>query len=481
MARSKPKKSKRVLIASNHGLFGEGLRSLLQEREEADVDVIGVVSTVDEALQALKEHEPDLIVVDYDDEVFNRDEILARFLEAGKQLRVVLLSLHDGGKEALVYDRRTMAASQIDDWLKEWTSGEEKEELPATAPEEPAKAEDRRGNSMKHLIIAGILVVIVTALLIVGLGQARILPVAASAQAEPIDWMFNLEFRVIAFLFALIVVFMVYSIVVFRRKKGDTTDARHIEGNSRLEVVWTIIPLATVLYFAYLGSQTLAETQRIEESLEVDVIGQQWSWRFEYPDSGIISNELRLPVNKQALLHLSSIDVLHSFWVPEFRVKQDLLPGDEDFVRDLRVTPTRIGEYKVRCAELCGTQHAYMTAPVIVMSQADFDAWVASQTMVEGDPVARGEQWYQTFGCQACHSIDGVEGVGPTWKGLYGSTVEFDDGTSTVADDDYLYGSIRNPGAEIVQGYANVMPANIADAMTDEQIEDIIRFIESLE
>jgi cytochrome c oxidase subunit 2 len=333
---------------------------------------------------------------------------------------------------------------------------------------------------MKHLIIAGILVVIVTALLIVGLGQANILPVAASAQATPIDWMFNVEFNVIAFLFALIIVFMVYSIIVFRRKAGDQTDAKHIEGNTKLEVVWTIIPLITVIIFAFIGSQTLAQTQRIEEAMEVDVIGQQWSWRFEYPESGIVSTELRLPVDQQALLHLSSVDVIHSFWVPEFRVKQDLLPGDDEFVRDIRITPTEIGEYRVLCAELCGTQHTYMTAPVIVMSQADFDEWVASEAGVEGDPIARGEDWYQTYGCVACHTIDGSEGVGPSWKGIYGSERVFNDGSSVVVNDEYLYNSIRNPGSQIVEGFANIMPPNVADSMTDEQIEDIIRFIESL-
>ena len=124
---------------------------------------------------------------------------------------------------------------------------------------------------MKHLIIAGILVVIVTALLIVGLGQVQILPDAASAQAEPIDWMFGLEFKVIAFLFALIVVLMVYSMVVFRRKKDDTSDAKHIEGNTPLEIFWTLVPLATVLIFAFLGSQTLAATLRIDpQALDVE-------------------------------------------------------------------------------------------------------------------------------------------------------------------------------------------------------------------
>jgi len=335
---------------------------------------------------------------------------------------------------------------------------------------------------MRHLIVAGILVILVTAALIFGLTQVRLLPVAASLQAVPIDAMFNLEFQVIAFLFALIVVFMVYSIVVFRRKPGDTTDARHIEGNTRLEVTWTVIPLVTVLAFSVLGARSLAETQAIGDSvMEVNVIGSQWSWRFEYPESGIVSSELRLPEGKQALLHLSSTDVIHSFWVPEFRVKQDALPGGDDFIRDLRVTPTLIGEYKVRCAELCGLQHAYMEAPVIVLAAADFDAWVAQESGLSADPAERGQKWSTTYGCNACHSVDGSPLVGPTWKGLYGREVTFTDGTTATADDAYLLESIRNPNAKTVQGFApGLMPQNIAEKMTDAQVQDVIEFIKTL-
>lgn len=336
---------------------------------------------------------------------------------------------------------------------------------------------------MRHLIIAGILVVVVTALLIVGLGQVRLLPAAASLQAEPIDQMFDLEFKVIAFLFALIVVFMVYSIVVFRRKPGDDTDAKHIEGNTRLEVAWTVIPLITVLAFAFMGSQALAETQRIDpRAAEVNVVGSQWSWSFEYPELGIISDKLYLPVGKQALLHLSSADVIHSFWVPEFRVKQDALPGGDEFVRDLRITPTEIGEYKVRCAELCGRRHAYMENPVIVLSQADYDAWVVQETGLSDDPVERGQRWYTSFGCNACHTLDGTPGVGPSWQGLFGSQNALADGGTVTADEAYITESILNPNAKIVEGYApNLMPQNFGERVNEAQIQDLIEFIKSLQ
>lgn len=335
---------------------------------------------------------------------------------------------------------------------------------------------------MKHLIIAGILVVIVTALLLVGLSQAQILPEPASTQAEPIDWMFNLEFQVIVFLFALIVVLMVYSIVVFRRKKDDTTDAKHIEGNMRLEIFWTLVPLATVLVFAFLGSQSLAETMRVDpQAMDVNVIGTQWSWRFEYPELGVTSTELWLPVDQQVLLNLTSQDVIHSFWVPEFRVKQDVLPGGGEFDRELRITPDKIGNYHLRCAEMCGRDHALMVAPVNVVSQDDFDAWVIEQSGVSDDPVERGQRWSEQYGCIACHTIDGSPGVGPTWSGLFGREENLTDGSTVVADYEYLYQSICDPASQIVEGFDPIMPANYCeDNITDDQIDDIIAFIESL-
>lgn len=335
---------------------------------------------------------------------------------------------------------------------------------------------------MKHFIIAGILVIIVTALLIVGLENVQLLPVQASVQAEPIDELFAIEFRIIAFLFALIVVAMVYSIVVFRRKRGDTSDAKHIEGSTRLEVFWTIIPLITVLALAYLGGQSLAETLRQDpRPLQIDVVGQQWSWRFEYPETGVISNELVMPVNKQAVLHLRSSDVIHSFWVPEFRVKQDALPGGDEFVRDIFITPKQEGEYKVRCAELCGEQHAYMLAPVRVISQDAFLDWLSEQSGVPNDPVVRGQLWADRFGCFTCHSIDGIPNVGPTWQGLYGSERLLDDGTTVVADEDYIRESIIDPNAKIVQGFQRgVMPQNFGQELTPDQITDIIEYIKTL-
>lgn len=482
-----PNEPQRILIASSHPLFAQGLRSLLQKRPDMDAEVVGMVSTIGDALEALKNLHPDLVIVDYDDDRVNREEFLARFVEGEGRLRVVLLSLKEGGDEAIVYDRRTMAASQIEDWLQGWSESEgqgvlfeTKLQTPVTQPSEP-----KRRDTMKHFIVAGILIVVLAVgsyfMLDFLFVSGELLPEQASEQAIPIDRLFQLDFVAIAVLFSLIVGLMIYSIIVFRRRKDDQSDGPHVEGNTGLEVAWTLIPLGFVLFLAYYGSVALGAVETADpQPLRIDVIGSQWSWRFEYPDDGIISTELVLPVHQQALLTLSSTDVIHSFWIPEFRVKQDLLPGD-GFERELRITPNQTGEFSLRCAELCGQNHYAMVAPVKVLSQPDYDFWVQSQIgPVSEDPVERGEIFAQQFGCLGCHSVDGSENTGPTWKGIFGSNEALDDGTSVVVDPDYLYKSIRDPGAQIVQGFQNLMPEALAAQLTDEQIEDIIAFIESL-
>ncbi len=467
-----------VLIASNHGLFRHGLMSLFKKKLGVKVDVVAEVTNLDSAIEALEKRDVDLVIVDYDDEQLNREDILARFVSGGSQKKVILVSLSNP-ESAMLYDRRELPLSQFEAWFEAWRTSEDKPSK-AFAQQEGHKIRTR-SSRMKHFVVAGLLVIVLTVLLILGAGQVRLLPVAASAQAEPIDQLFRLMFFAIAFLFSLIVVFILYSIVVFRRRKGDESDARHVEGNTTLEVTWTAIPLVIVLGLSFLGARSLAEVERPDpKALEVNVIGLQWTWRFEYPRYGIVSNELVLPANKQAILYLSSTDVIHSFWVPEFRVKQDLLPGGEEYVRTLRITPTEIGSYKVRCAELCGIRHAYMESPVLVVSQADFDVWVAQQTGESTDPVERGRKWSNQYGCLSCHSLDGSQLVGPTWLGLFGSEVKLADGRTVIADEAYIIESIRNPGAAIVEGYPNIMPASLGQELSDERIQDIIAFIKTL-
>lgn len=335
----------------------------------------------------------------------------------------------------------------------------------------------------RHFVIVGILVIVMAVLIYVGLDSAGLMPVEASAQAADIDWMWNLEVIAMSFLFALIVVPLAYSLIVFRRRKGDTTDAEHMEGNTKLEITWTIIPLFIVMAYAYLGAINLAETRRVDpDAMVVKVTGLQWDWTFEYPPvNGVsmVSKQLHLPVGKQVLLRMTSNDVIHSFWVPEFRVKQDLVPGR---ITELRITPTLEGNYKVRCAELCGAAHYDMENDVIVSSQEEFDAWMGEQLALAEEasqtPEGRGQALVTARGCTACHSINGSPGIGPTWFNLFGRQEQMTDGSVITVDEAYIHESIKAPQAKIVAGFENqLMPPY---DFTDEQLDDIVAYIKTL-
>lgn len=323
------------------------------------------------------------------------------------------------------------------------------------------------------------------------------LPTQASAEAQPIDQLMQAHFVMIAFLWSLIVVFMLYCIVVFRRREGDDEDGAHFHGNTTLEIAWTFIPTVLVLIFGFWGAAVLSDiTEAKEDEMAVQVIGQQWSWVFSYPEQdNRRTTELVIPVNRTIRLEMQAQDVLHSFWVPEFRVKQDLVPGQTTI---LRVTPTEVGEYKVRCAEICGFDHAAMRATVRVVSEADFTAWLqeGSVDLAAASPEERGQMWTTEFGCTACHATtpDSTATLGPSWLGLFGREEELSDGSTVIADEAYLAESIINPNAHIVAGFQPVMPPNFeeqfeqreAQLLEEQGIEvdilaDLISYIQSLE
>jgi len=337
---------------------------------------------------------------------------------------------------------------------------------------------------MKHFSIVSILVILLTVIVYVFLQAVGLLPTQASSQAVIIDQLFDIHIGIISFLFSLIVVFIGYSFIVFRRNKLlPDEEGQHITGSSKLEIVWTLVPLAVVIFISYLGAISLAETRKIDpQALEVKVTGGQWYWSFDYPDYGITSDVLNLPVDRQVKLSLTSMDVIHSFWVPEFRVKQDVLPGG-NLVKELRFTPIETGDFMVLCAELCGGAHAYMNSPVKVVTEGEFQDWVDEELgNFPQDPESLGERLAKNNGCFGCHSVDGKDGVGPTWRGLYGSEKTLVSGEKIMVDDEYLYEAIVNPNRQIVLGFpANVMAQNYGDLFTDEEINNMIEFIKSLD
>ncbi len=334
--------------------------------------------------------------------------------------------------------------------------------------------------NMRHFAIIGVLVIIGALVMDKLLIAVLPLPTPSSAQAEGVDFLFRLHMGLISFFFSLIVVFVIYSIVVFRARKGDEGDGEYIHGHTTLEIVWTVVPLIIVIYLGFLGTKVLGEvTQAQPDEKVIQVTGFQWGWRFEYPEEGITSTTLVLPKDQPIRLEMQSEDVIHSFFIPEFRVKQDLVPGH---VTTLRITPTKEGGFVLRCAELCGTRHAYMLADVQVLERADYDAWVAEQTaQAELPPAELGAKIAQTQGCQGCHSLDGSPSAGPTWKGLFGREETLADGSTVVVDEEYLRESILHPQAKVVEGFQPIMPTNYGEKLSNEEINAIIEFIKTLQ
>jgi cytochrome c oxidase subunit 2 len=335
---------------------------------------------------------------------------------------------------------------------------------------------------MIHFAVVAVLVLISTYLLGTYANIENMLPLEASRQAQVIDPLFGIHGWLIAFFFSLIVVFMLYSVVVFRRRKGEQGDGAYFHGNFRLEIIWTVVPLIIVLALAVIGADTLANVERrYPDEVTVEVNASQWTWRFHY-ENGATSNQLVLPVDQPILLRLHSDDVIHSFFVPEFRIKQDVLPGGPEFTRELRITPTELGRYKVRCAELCGQLHYNMLADVSVVTQAEFDRFIEQSAQECTDPPhICGQRWAQQFGCVACHSVDGSVIVGPSWLGIADEEVQLDDGSFVTVDAGYLRESIIDPNAKVVNGFVEgVMPQNFREILTEPQINDLVAYIMSL-
>lgn len=241
----------------------------------------------------------------------------------------------------------------------------------------------------RHFVIVGLAIAVSTILMGLLLRVALPLPPKASTQSVSIDQVIHIHLWLIAFFFSLVMVFMVYSLWAFRKRKGDESEGEHFEGNTTLEIVWTAVPLVIVLILGFIGWRSFKEITAIPENeLVVQVTGMQWNWQFAY-DNGTSGGELVLPVDQPARMEMVAADVLHSFWVPEFRVKQDLVPGR---TTTLHFTPTIIGEYKVRCAEICGLNHWSMENKVRIVSKEEFARWMDEQFAQQNPGVAQPNQ-----------------------------------------------------------------------------------------
>ncbi len=294
----------------------------------------------------------------------------------------------------------------------------------------------------------------------------------ASNLAAGVDRAFIFIFA-ISFIFTIgIVVAMIYILIRFSRKRNK--NPQQFSGNVPLEIIWTVVPLILVLFMFYYGWVAFAPMRKVpKNSMEVKVIGRMWSWSFDY-GNGKISPDLVLPLDKNVKLNLFSEDVNHGFFVPAFRVKEDVIPGYNNY---LWFQPIAKGKYDIYCTEYCGLAHSAMVAKVVVVDSLEFKKWLADLKVVSNDHP--GMAILKANACITCHSLDGTKVIGPSFKGLFGAkrNVLTDQGEKeVVADADYIKRSILDPNAEVVKGYNKGLMQSYKDVLKAEDIDKIVDY-----
>lgn len=274
---------------------------------------------------------------------------------------------------------------------------------------------------------------------------------------------------------------MIYFVVKYNRKKN--TVPVNIESNLLLEITWTVIPTILVLAMFYYGWSGFRFMRAVpDDAMTVKAAGRMWSWQFTY-ENGKQSGELRVPLGRAIKLIITSEDVLHSLFIPAFRIKQDAVPEMETFLWFL---PDKTGEYDLFCTEYCGVKHSSMVSKVIVMAVEDFQAWHESREKAgEGEietPGQQGAKLLEEKGCLGCHTTDGRIEVGPSFKGLFGrkaTVIRSGKERELVADEEYVKTSILYPDADIVKGFANIMPAQQGN-LSESEVNEIIIYLKGL-
>ncbi|CAG1066603.1 cytochrome c oxidase subunit II [uncultured bacterium] len=312
---------------------------------------------------------------------------------------------------------------------------------------------------------------------------------AATLTGKEVDSAFWVITGICAVLFVLIIFFMLFFLYRYRRSRSPVPG--DIEGNATLELSFLGISIVIVLAMFLWGwdGYRMIRGQAPEGSLEVKATGQMWLWTFEY-GQGRQSNTLILPYGKPVSIRLFSNDVIHSLYVPAFRVKQDAVPGSE---KDLWFTPDETGTFDLFCAEYCGTGHSAMITKAVVVGEADFNAWLAGKkeiTPAGAAPAAaakgektgaeKGRELFQSKGCSACHSTDGSKLIGPSFKGLFGkkeTVVTAGKEREITVDEAYIIKSEHEPAADVVVGFQPLMPPS---PMNDEEIKAVIEFMKTL-
>ena len=290
----------------------------------------------------------------------------------------------------------------------------------------------------------------------------------------------------ISFLF-LIGLTVVMLLFIYKYNKKRNPKATQIEGSVKLEIIWTVVPfLLTMLMFYYGWAGWKPMQNAPKDAMEVTVYGRMWNFSFEY-ENGRRTDTLYLPKDRPVKLNLVAMDVLHSLYIPAFRVKQDMVPGMEN--NNMWFEPQKEGIYELYCAEYCGLQHSYMYSYVKVIEDSVFQTWLADTTQVAASvaeiesPSATGKRIMQNIGCFACHSIDGTKLVGPSFKGIWGATHTVTTGREKreiLVDEEYIKRSIYDPNADVVDGFGKGLMLTYEGQLSDDDIANIIEYLKTL-
>jgi cytochrome c oxidase subunit II len=347
----------------------------------------------------------------------------------------------------------------------------------------------RRG-AIVRLVVLGI---------VLGLGATAVallipwLPDSASDQAEEIDFVFWFVTSICIAVFAVVASVAVYSVLKFRAPPDDDSDGLPIHGHTGIEIVWTVVPFLLVTAMGIVSAVALARNEKVpDDAMVVNVVGRQFAWQFLYPPANapepgedvlecddravrsrcVSSSDLHLPLDVPIHLRMRADDVIHSFWVPEFRQKQDLLP---DQVTTLVITPTKVGEWEVLCTELCGLGHSVMRSAAIVETQADFDQWKREAGRQTGGGGDAGQAVFTQNGCGSCHELEEANATGTTGPSLEELPQQAERAGKPLRV--FVRESIVQPDAYVEEGFtAGVMPKTYAE-LPDEQIDALVQYL----
>jgi cytochrome c oxidase subunit 2 len=298
-------------------------------------------------------------------------------------------------------------------------------------------------------------------------------PARASAGAGNVDALYI--FLVLLATFMSVAIFSMILVFALRYRRQPGRTAEQIEGSNALEITWSVVPLGIfMVIFAWGAVIYFQERTPPRDATEIYVVAKQWMWKLEHVEGQREINELHVPVGRDIEMIMTSQDVIHSFYVPAFRIKQDVLPGRYTTAWFRAIKP---GVYHLFCAEYCGSQHSGMIGQVVVMEPAQYEAWLSGGN-TSGSLASNGESIFQQLGCVTCHRSD-TQGRGPSLAGIFGKPVQLEDGRTVIADENYIRESILSPSAKIVKGFKPIMPV-FQGLVSEEQLTELVAYVKSL-